>query len=155
MRYTCPESGFRMPRKFRKFLPAGLLVLGAAVPVLLAVEATHQPACDRDCLLAVSSNYVDAILAHNPSALKVAPDLKSTENGKPVSLGEGLWKTAKAVPVRQSFADASTGQAGMFGVVTEQNGQRHSFALRLKIDHERIREVETVVTPVVVPTANQ
>lgn len=136
-----------MPSNLRKFLPAGLLVLGVALPVLLAVEATHQQTCDRDCLLSITGNYVDAVLAHNPSALKVAPDLKLTENGKSVPLGEGIWKTARTVPVRQTFADASTGETGFFGVVTEENGRRSQVALRLKINRQRIDEVETLVSP--------
>ena len=131
----------------RKLVPAGLLVVGISVPVLLAVEAAHQPACDRACLLNTTSDYVDALVAHNPSRLKLAADLKSTENGRLVPVGEGLWKTAKAVPVRQSFADASTGEAGLFGVVTEENGQRFGLALRLKINHQQIEQVETLVSP--------
>ena len=136
-----------MARDLRKVLTGGLLVLGAAVPVLLAVEATQQRACDRACLLAITHSYVDALQAHKPAALNVAPDLKTTQNGAPLSLGEGLWRTAKAISARQSFADASTGEVAFFGVVTEQNGQRSQLALYLKINRQRIQEVETVTSP--------
>ena len=61
-----------MARDFRKVLTGGLLVLGAAVPVLLAVEAAQQRTCDRACLLATIHSYVDALQAHNPAALTVA-----------------------------------------------------------------------------------
>jgi len=137
-----------MPTNLRKFLPAGLLVLGVAVPVLLAVEATHQQACDRDCLLTIAGNYVAAALVH-PAGSKVSfdPGLKSTENGKPVSPGGGVWATTTAVPVRQAFADASTGEATVFGTLMQDHGRLSRFALRLKIDHRLIREVETVVSP--------
>src|SRR5690348_15372634 len=105
MRYTFPGSRFRMPSNLRKFLPAGLLVLGVAVPVLLAVEATHEQTCDRDCLLSIAGNYVAAALVH-PAGSRVSldPGLKSTENGKPVPPGGGVWATATAVPGRQAFA---------------------------------------------------
>jgi len=141
-----------MASNLRKLLPSGLLVVGISVPVLLAVEATHQPACDRTCLLSITSDYVDALVSHNPSSLKLAADLQSTENGKPVPIGEGLWKTAKAVPVRESFADASTGEAGLFGLVTEENGQRFRLALHLKVNQQRIQQVEMLVSPEVRPS---
>lgn len=136
-----------MKPNLRSVLTATVLALGAAVPLVLAVEATHQPVCDRACLLGFTANYLDAMLAHNTAALRVAVDLKATENGKPVSLGEGLWKTVKAIPSREAFVDASTGETGFFAVVTGENGQRSSLALHLKIDHQQIQEVETFVSP--------
>ena len=124
-----------------------LLALGVAVPVVLAVEAAHQATCDRECLIAATGGYLDAMLQHNPAALKVAADVRVTENGKAVPLGEGLWKNAKAIPSRQAFADPSTGEAGFFGVVTEENGQRAQLAVHLKIQGQRIEEIETLVSP--------
>jgi hypothetical protein len=147
LRYTSSESRFAMGSNRNRVLTYALLVLGAAVPVVLAVEAAHQPACDRGCLVEFTSSYLDAMLAHNPSALKVASGLKSTVNGKPVSLGEGLWKTAKSIPSRQAFADPSTGEAGFFGVVLEEDGKRSQLALRLKINRQQIQEVASVVSP--------
>ena len=117
------------------------------MPVVLAVEAAHQPTCDRECLIAATSGYLDAMLQHNPAALKVAADVRVTENGKAVPLGEGLWKTAKAIPARQTFADPSTGEAGFFGMVMEENGQHAQLALRLKMQGQRIERIETLVSP--------
>ena len=128
-------------------LAGALLVLGVAVPVVLAVEATHQSACDRGCLIEFTSSYLDAMLAHNPAALKTAPDVKVTENGRPITLGEGFWKTAKAIPARQAFADPTTGEAGFFGTVRDTSGQSVELGLRLKIDHQRIEQIDTVVSP--------
>ena len=128
----------------RKFLTAALLALGVAVPVLLAVEATHQAACDRGCLIEFTNSYLDAMLAHNPSVLKVAPGIKVTENGKPATLGEGLWKTVKSIPSREAFADPTTGEASFFGQVIEESGNRSWLALRLKISRQQISEVETL-----------
>lgn len=130
-----------MSTNLRKFLPSAVLVLGAAVPVVLAVEATHQPACDRACLIEFTGSYLDAMLAHNPSALKAAPGIKITENR------EGLWKTAKFIPSRQAFADPTTGEAAFFGTVIEEDGTRANLALRLKINHHQIEEIETQVSP--------
>lgn len=134
-----------MQSGLRKILTTVTLVAGVSVPVLLAVEASREPACDRGCLLEATNDYLEALLAHKPSALQVAEDLKATENGKAVRLGDGIWKTAKGIPYRQTFADPSTGQAGFFGVVTEDGGGRALLVLRVKVGRQRIREVETLV----------
>jgi hypothetical protein len=134
-----------MRSRFRSALTAAVLVAGASVPVLLAVEATREPACSRGCLLEFTNQYLEAMLAHNPAALRVSPDLKATENGKLLKLGDGLWKTAKGIPFRQAFADPPTGQAGFFGVVAEESGERALFVLRLRVRRRDIREVETLV----------
>lgn len=126
-----------MNTNLRKFLPGAVLVLGAAVPLVLAVEATHQPACDRACLIEFTGSYLNAMLAHNPSALKVAPGIKVTGNS------ERLWKTAKSIPSRQAFADPTTGEAAYFGTVIEEDGTRVNLALRLKINRQQIVEIET------------
>jgi len=135
-----------MKSSTRKFLTAGLLALGIAVPVVLALEATHQPACDRACLLQFAGTYVDGMLAHHTD-FPVSADLQATENGQPVRLGQGVWKTARSVSARQYFADPSTGESGVFGVLTAQDGQRSVVALRMKIDRQRIAQLETVVSP--------
>lgn len=130
-----------MNTNLRKFLPGAVLVLGAAVPLVLAVEATHQPACDRGCLIEFTGSYLNAMLAHNPSALKVAPGTKITENSA------RLWKTAKSIPSRHAFADPTTGEAGFFGTVIEEDGTRANLALHLKIHRQQIEEVEAQVSP--------
>lgn len=135
-----------MKPDIRKALPSAVLVLGAAVPVVLAVEAAHQPVCDRACLVGFAGNYVDAMLAHNPPAIQVAPDVKATENGMPVPLGEGLWKTARTITSREAFADPTTGEAGLFAIVTQANGRTSRLALRLRISRQRIEEIEALVS---------
>lgn len=135
-----------MRTSWRSVLTGVVLVAGIAVPVVLAMEANREPACSRGCLLEVTNGYLDAMLAHDPSSLRVASNLKATENGKPLQLGEGLWKTVKSFPFRQAIADPSSGQAGFFGVASENGGERSLFFLRLKVARQRISEVETLVT---------
>lgn len=134
-----------MPTSWRSIVTGVVLAAGVAVPVLLAVEANRGPACSRGCLLDFTNNYLEAMLAHDPSLVRVASNLTATENGKTLHLGDGIWKTAKGFPYRQAVADPSTGQAGFFGVVTEGNGERSLFFLRLRVSGQRIREAETLV----------
>lgn len=133
-----------MSRSWRWAVTGVVLAAGVAVPVVLAVEASREPACSRGCLLDFTDNYLEAMLAHDSSSLRVASNLKATENGKPLQLGEDLWKSAKSFPYRQTIVDPASGQAAFFGVVTEQNGERSLFFLRLKVSRQRIREVETL-----------
>lgn len=100
--------------------------------------------CSSGCLLGFTNRYLDAMVAHNPAGLPLAPDLKATENGKPLKLGEGLWKTAKVIVYRQSIADPVAGQAAFYGVVQELDGPA-LFMLRLAIRNQQIAEVETLV----------
>lgn len=130
----------------RNLLMGALLALGIAVPVVLAVEATRPAVCDRACLFTVTNTYLDAMLAHQPSAVKIAPGFQATENGRPVALGEGVWKTAAGIPSRDLFADESSGQTGFFGVVTDAQGQPSRIALRLTIKRRQIQAVETLVS---------
>jgi hypothetical protein len=69
-----------------------------------------------------------------------------TENGQELKLGEGIWQTAAGFSYRQGFVDTSTGQAGFFGVVEEENTADEAiFALRLKVVGRKIAEIETLV----------
>ena len=55
-------------------------------------------ACNRACLLETASGYLVALVAHDPSKVKLSPQLKFVENAQPLKAGEGLWATASAVP---------------------------------------------------------
>ncbi len=130
----------------RKLLMGSLLALGVAVPVVLAVEAARPSVCDRGCLLTYTNRYLGAMLAHQPSAVKTTPDFRATENGQPVALGEGVWKTTTAIASRDVFADESSGETGFFGLVTDAQGRSSRIALRLTIKRQQIQSAETLVS---------
>jgi hypothetical protein len=122
-------------------------VFTLAVLFLTAVTgAQAQNNCDRECLRGFITQYLDAMLAHNPKALPTAPTARFTEDTKTLALGEGLWKGASRVrPYRQDFLDVRDGVAASH-VVVEENGIPVMFALRLKIAEKKITEIETMVT---------
>jgi hypothetical protein len=69
-----------------------------------------------------------------------------TENTVPLQLGEGLWQTITGLQdYRLYVADPQTGQIGFFGVVME-NGKENVFGLQLKIENDRIAQVESAVS---------
>ena len=101
--------------------------------------------CTRTELFDFINRYIEALVVRDPSGLPVSPHLKATENGEPLILGEGLWKTARAVTCRKTFVDPETGQACFFGVVIEKEDKKAIFVLRIKIKYHQIAEVETLV----------
>ena len=72
-----------------------------AVTILLALSGFSQISvfagdCDRECLAGMITQYVDALVEHDPSKLPLADDVRFTENSKALKLGEGLWQTVTA-----------------------------------------------------------
>ena len=113
-------------------------VLSVTCLVLLAVTSHAQNrgpaasnACDRECLRGFITQYLEAMVAHNPKALPVATTARFTEDTKTLPLGEGLWKGASKIrPYRQDFLDLREGVAASH-VVVEENATPVMFTLRL------------------------
>jgi hypothetical protein len=110
-------------------------------------EATQPTAaCDRDCLKGMVDSYLAALVAHDPAQVRIAPDAKFVENVTPTMVGEGLWKTASAVPT--TFAiyvpDPVAEQVGFIGMM-EEDGKPIEVALRLKIEDGQITEAEHLI----------
>lgn len=106
--------------------------------------ATKAPACSEGCLLDMVNRYLDAMTAHDASALPIAQGLRVTENGKTIHLGGGLWQSAQAVVYRQTIVDPSTEQAVFFGVVKEESDHA-LLTLRLAVSGDKITEIESMV----------
>jgi hypothetical protein len=53
-------------------LVGAVLVMGASVPVVLAVEATHDAGCSHDCLVQVAQDYLGTM--KNVEARRVLAD---------------------------------------------------------------------------------
>jgi hypothetical protein len=123
----------------------GLLAALSVGFVLTAVAAAPDP-CNRACLKDLASSYVAALVAHDPSKVPLAADVKFVENITPMQPGEGLWKTASEGPT--TFAiyvpDPVSGQVGFIGMM-KAGGKPIELALRLKVRHGQIVEAEHLV----------
>src|SRR5437867_8701300 len=127
--------------------------LSLACLLLLPVTAhaqnrgtTSSNTCDRDCLRGFITQYLDAMIAHNPKTLPTAVTARFTEDTKTLPLGEGLWKGASKIrPYRQDFLDVREGVAASH-VLVEENGMPVMLALRLNIGDRKITAVGTLVT---------
>ncbi len=101
--------------------------------------------CDRACLEGFVNQYLDAVVAHDPSRLPLAKLVKFTEDGQHLELGDGLWRTATGRGGYKFYIDdPHADQVGFLGTMQEA-GQPIILALRLKIDNQKISEIETII----------
>jgi hypothetical protein len=109
-------------------------------------QAPATGSCDRECLRGFITQYLNAMIAHNPRALQIAPNARFTEDTVTMPLGDGLWKNAsKLRTYRQDILDVREGVAASH-VIVEEAGKPAMLALRLKIVDRKITEMETMVT---------
>jgi len=110
-----------------------------------AAAGAPDQACDRACLDGFVDQYLAALVAHDPSHLPLAKGVKSTETGQSVPLGEGMWLSADQIGIyRMRFDDPTTSEAGIFAL-TDEHGLPGVLALRLKVQSQKISEVESII----------
>ena len=104
---------------------------------------SNATACTRELLRSTITAYFTALAAHSSSTLPLAANVKFTENGKVMTLGEGLWRTAGAVKYSQSALDVAICSSATHAVVPE-GSMDIPVALRLKLQNQMITEIETI-----------
>ena len=118
------------------------LFFAALTPILHASDTD----CDRECLRGIITQYLNAMVAHNPAALPASDKVRFTEDTKEMRLGEGLWKNASGLrKYRQDIIDVRQGVAAS-QVIAEEGGMPVMLVLRLKVAGKKITEIETQVT---------
>ena len=75
-----------------------------AALVITAIPAQAQT-CTRDSLKAIVANYFKAVETHTMSALETAPNLRVTQNGSEIKLGEGFFKTGGKSQFQRTLID--------------------------------------------------
>jgi hypothetical protein len=107
--------------------------------------------CDRACLEGFVDRYLDAVVDNDPSRVPLADDVRFTENGQRLTVGDGLWRTLKAKGGYRLFtSDVTAGQVAFLGTIEEDHrdpneGTPALIALRLKVEDDEIAEVEQFV----------
>ena len=118
----------------------------AWIAMTASIPSARAADCDRDCLRGVITQYLNAMVAHNPATLAVSDKVRFTENTVTMKLGDGLWKTASGIGTyRQDILDVPQGMAAS-QVIVEEAGTPVMLMLRLKVADKKITEVETQVT---------
>lgn len=131
----------------RSRVPTLLLCVALGVASLPASARPGAPqACTRACLADLLAQYLKDMTAHDAGALPVTRDLRFTQNGEVLQLGDGLWRTASGLGgYQQQILDVPGHTAAVQAVVLEAGDKPALFALRLKERGGRISQVETMV----------
>ena len=68
-----------------------------------ALDDPHAPParspgdrCDASCTRSTVDAVLAAMIAHDPKKLRLDPSVRYTENGQPLAVGDGLWRTLTA-----------------------------------------------------------
>lgn len=129
-----------------RFMMAASLAAAMIVPAPTPARAPASSASEtrHDALIDMMNRYIDAmVVLRDPASLPLDPAVRATENGQPVAIGEGLWKSVRAISYRLMFADAQSGQVGLYATGQEEGGPV-IFSVRLKVRDGRITESEIV-----------
>ncbi len=119
-----------------------------AAIVLFSGSAAQAAECDRDCLRGMITKYVEALVAHAPQSLPLAPDVRFTEDSRALSLGEGAWKTVtRAGSFRQDYLDVRRGIAASHLELYE-DGAQLQYSVVLRIVDQKLAGVETLINRV-------
>ena len=114
---------------------AFMLVMIAARPAVAqsstAIPQDYDPNfnydCDRACLDSYVDQYLAALVAHDPSRLPLARQVKFTENGQQLQLGDGLWGTASGIGNYKIYADdPQAGEVMFMGTHARKMARRSS-----------------------------
>jgi hypothetical protein len=119
------------------------IVLSAA---LLAPAASFaQVACTRDGLEAATNLYVAAQGAGDPSGMPLAKGLAYIENMQVVDIKSGVIQKPLKIDFHRTLIDLATCQTFTEVIVTDKS---HPYVIgtRLRINHDKIAEIESLVT---------
>ncbi len=123
----------------------------AALLIVGSTSALAATSCDRACLEGFVDRYLDALVAHQPSLLPLSPEVRFTEDGQHLAIGDGLWRTMRAKGHYRLFVDdVPAGQVAFFGSIEEESrdptkGTPAAIALRLRVRDRTITEIEQIV----------
>ena len=129
-------------------LAAALVWLSTAAPQAQSERDRDKERCDRDCLIGISEQYLDALAAKDPKKAPLASsNIRNTENGQRLLIGDGLWNSISGRGTyKLHVADPTNGTIVTFSTMRETAAQTPLIlAVRLKVEKQKILEVETIV----------
>jgi hypothetical protein len=129
------------------FVIAALGWCASAGAAQSAVAPGPAADCDRECLRSAITTYLDALVRHDVSQLPWADKVRITEDciEKPLAQVGLVRSVTKVRGYRQDFLDERQGIAGTH-VVVEEGGAPVLLVVRMKIEGEKITELETLAT---------
>jgi hypothetical protein len=129
----------------QKLALSALLTTSMLTPTLIfAADASNT--CDRQCLYTLADQYFDALVDKDVSKVPSSSNVKFSENGVLMALGDGLWNTISGKrSYNLKLADPTQGQVAVIEVV-EEHGTPAIIATRFKVVDKHITEIESVLS---------
>jgi hypothetical protein len=127
------------------------MVAGALSLAGISSATAAQAGCDRACLEGFVERYLDAVVAAQPSMVPLSPNVRFTEDGQRLLIGDGLWNTMKGKGKYRLFVtDVPAGQVTVLATIQEDHREPDKFngsliSLRLRVANNQINEVEQIV----------
>lgn len=132
-----------------------IAVVGLLALIGFSPARASAAQCDRACMTGMITQYVDALLAHDPSKLPLAADVRFTEDSQEMKLGEGLWKeNLTKGTFRQDYLDTAKQIAASHIQLLEGNEQI-LLSVLLHLKDEKIAGIETLIQRVMPGTRFQ
>jgi len=101
--------------------------------------------CDRACLKGMITQYVDALLAHDPRKLPLADKVRFTQDSKVMKLGEGLWSEPLTKGTfRQDYLD-TTKQVAASHMQLLSGKEQVLLSVLLHLTDSKISGIETLI----------
>ncbi len=96
----------RMHNPFYQYLPG--------LPAPPEDPATAKERCDKACLTQLAGRFMTALAAQKPADVPWAKEVKFSENGVPIPVGEGIWGSIRSKSdFGLTVADASHRHGGL------------------------------------------
>jgi hypothetical protein len=116
-----------------------------AIAWLASAASAQAEQCDRACLSGLVTQYVDALVARDPSRLDLAGTVRFTEDSRELKLGEGAWLTVTAKgDFRHDYLDTEK-QIAAAHVALFEGATPVLYSVVLHVEDSRIAGVETLV----------
>jgi len=127
----------RMHNPFYEYLPP--------LPSKPEDPAAMRARCDKACLLATGDAFMTALAAQKPATVPWASEVKFTENGVAIPVGEGIWGSIRGKSdAALRIADAATGSYAWYGLIYDHDAPAYA-GVRIKMRGNRVSEAEVIV----------
>ncbi len=107
--------------------------------------ATLKERCDKACLTSVGDRFMTAFAAQKPADVPWARDVRFTENGVGIQVGEGVWGSIRGKSdTALRVADPVAGTYAWYGLIYDHDAPAWA-GVRLKFRGAKISEAEIIV----------
>ncbi|HZV57272.1 MAG TPA: hypothetical protein VFF89_06310 [Sphingobium sp.] len=99
---------------------------------------------DRSTLTAHMDGFLAALAGRDPGRARLAPQVRYTENGQTLAIGDGAWGTVTALgSYRHDVVDPETGGIASFTTISE-GSTRSILVTRLAVRGDAIADIECI-----------